>query len=473
MDKKFLVAVTACPTGIAHTFMAESALRKAADSLGVEIRVETDGASGVGSPLTEEEIARCHAVIIAADKVVDLERFKGKPMLKVSVGDGVRKAKELIEVALNTSLPIYGYEDVAKSIPVESKEKPILSNAKIQFDAKNIGSYLYRVLMSGVSNMLPFVVVGGVLVAISFLFGINSSSPQDPTFNIWAAKIKYIGGTALSFMVVIFSGFIAQAIAGRNGFVAGMVGGAVASAVGAGFLGGVISGFLAGFLILGLIKATIKLPKSLEGLKSIFILPLLGSIVVGLIMISLGEPLSNVNKSLMATLSGFNQSNPVLLGLIIGSMMAFDMGGPVNKAAYVTGTMLLGSENYTFMAGVMAAGMTPPLVTALATTIFAKHFDEEERTNGMVNYIMSATFISEGAIPFAARNPLIVIPIFMLSSSISAILTYLFKVAVKAPHGGLLILPLTTNALQWVLSILIGSLVGAVIFGFLKKAKKI
>lgn len=471
MEKKFLVAVTACPISVAHTFMAEAALIKHAALLNVEIRVETNGASGVGNCLTNEEIARADAVIIVSDKELDMERFKDKPILKANVKDGIRKAKYLIDSALNTPLPIYRHDIQDKPIETNDQEKPVSPNSKSKI--KRTITYIYYVLISGVSNMLPFVVAGGVLIAISFLFGINSADPQDPSFNVWASKIKYVGGAAFSFIVVIFSGFIAQAIAGRNGFVTGMVGGVVASTIGAGFLGGLISGFLAGFIIKGLMHATSNLPKSQVGLKSIFIFPAIGSLIVGIIMIYLSEPLGSINRSMVGLLSILEQTNPIVLGLFVGSMMAFDMGGPVNKIVYITATMLLGSQNYTFMAGVMAAGMTPPLVTAFATTIFAKHFNREERASGRLNYLMSAAFITEGAIPFAARKPLVVIPVFMLASSIAAILTYAFKVAVIAPHGGLLLLPLTTNAVQWVISILVGSLVGAIIFGLLKRAKKV
>lgn len=451
---KKIIAVTGCPTGIAHTFMAEEALKKAAEELGVEIKVETNGAIGIEHELTEQDIAEAVGVIVASDKDARTDRFIGKPIIETSVVNGIRKPKELIQNVLDGKAPIKGGVATNKT---ESSNDGIGN--------KSLSRDIYKHLMNGVSHMLPFVVAGGVLIAISFLWGIYSYDPASPQYNATAAMIKSIGGQAFAIIVPIFTAYIADSIAGRPGMVAGFVGGLIASATGAGFLGGIIAGFFAGYLMLYCKKLLSGLPKQFEGLKSIFILPIIGILVTGVLMTLLGEPVAAINNGIMGWLASLEQANPILLGIIIGCMSAFDFGGPVNKAAYLTGTMLLAQGNYYFMAGVSAACITPPLVIAIATTLFKDKFDEEERAAGLVNYILGFTHITEGAIPFAAKDPLRVIPILMVGSSISSVLTYVMKIQVPAPHGGFLILPLVSSPVLWVGAILVGSVAGAVLYG--------
>lgn len=334
----------------------------------------------------------------------------------------------------------------------------------------NIGRQIYKHLMNGVSHMLPFVVGGGVLVAISFLWGIYSSDPASEQYSQIAATLNSVGGTAMGLMVPILSGFIADSISKRPGLVAGFVGGMIALSGGTGFLGGIVSGFLAGYVVLLLSRMLKGMPRSLEGLKAIFILPVLGVVITGVGMVLLSQPMEAINNGMMSFLAGFQHSNPIVLGLIVGCMSAFDMGGPVNKAAYVTGTALLAQGNTEFMAGVSAACIAPPLITSVAVLLFPKYFDKEERNSGIVNIILGSTHITEGAIPFAAKDPLRVLPIMMLGSSIAAVLTYMFGVQVPAPHGGFLVLPVVTHGFQWVLSILVGSAVGGVLLGLVRKA---
>lgn len=455
---KKIIAVTGCPTGIAHTFMAEESLKKAAKEMGVEIKVETNGAIGIENELTEKDIKEADGVIIASDKDARVDRFVGKAIIETSVQDGIHKPKELIQNILD------GKAKIKKS----SNERIIKSENEEIIGKESFGRGIYKHLMNGVSHMLPFVVAGGVLIAMSFLWGIFSADPTSDQYNEIAAMIKGIGGTAFSMIVPIFTAYIASSIAGRPGMVAGFVGGLMADATGAGFLGGIIAGFFAGYLMLGLIKLLKGLPRQFEGLKSIFLLPILGILATGILMTLLGEPVAYVNTTIMDWLASLESASPIMLGLVIGCMCAFDFGGPVNKAAYLTGTMLLAQGNYFFMAGVSAACITPPLVIALSTTLFKKQFNEEDRAAGLVNYILGFTHITEGAIPFAAKDPLRVIPILMAGSSVSAILTYLMKVQVPAPHGGFLILPLVDKGFIWVGCILIGSLVGAVLYGLYK-----
>ncbi|BAV03254.1 fructose-specific PTS transporter subunit EIIC [Lactococcus formosensis] len=454
-----IIAATGCPTGIAHTFMAQEALEAAAKKAGVSIKVETHGQIGVENELTNEDIRHAEAVIIAADKDVHAERFAGKRVIEVSVSAGIKEADHLIKEALAGKGKIK--DGTATS-----------ENTSTAPDVSKIGHSIYKNLMNGVSHMLPFVVAGGVLIAISFaVWGIHSAEPDHATYNATAAMIKDIGGQAMGMMVPILSAFIAESIAKRPALVAGLIGGIVANAGGAGFLGGILSGFLAGYLILFLQKLLRKMPKSLDGLKAVFILPVLGVAIVGIAMYLLAAPMEAINQSMMNFLAGFENSNPIVLGLIVGSMCAFDMGGPVNKAAYVTGTALLAQGNYSFMAGVSAACIAPPLITSIATLVFRKYYNTEERNAGIVNLILGSTHITEGAIPFAAKNPLIILPIFMVGSSIASILTYLFGVKVPAPHGGFLVLPVVTGAFQWVLSILIGSAVGGILLGLYQKRR--
>lgn len=420
MSEFKLIAATGCPTGIAHTFMAQEALEQAAKEKGVSIKVETHGQVGVENELTPAEIAGAKAVIIAADKDVQAERFAGKRVIEVSVADGIKKADQLIADALA------GKGQIKGGTKIESAE---LSS---DTEGESFGRQVYRHLMNGVSHMLPFVVAGGVLVAISFL---------------------------------------AESIAKRPGFVAGFVGGMMAVNGGSGFLGGIIAGFAAGYIVLGLMKLFEKLPKSLDGLKAIFLYPVFGVFLTGMVMAVVNSPMAWVNKSLMAWLGAFENANPLVLGVIVGCMCAFDMGGPVNKAAYVTGTALLAQGNTTFMAGVSAACIAPPLITFVATTAFRKYYDENDRNAGLANLILGSTHITEGAIPFAAKDPLRMLPTFMLGSSIAAILTYMWKVKVPAPHGGFLVLPVVTHAFLWVLAIAIGAIVAGIIMGFIQKSK--
>ncbi|MBF7982023.1 MULTISPECIES: PTS fructose transporter subunit IIC [Rahnella] len=462
--EKFFVAVTGCPTGIAHTFMAEAALKKAAEKAGAEIRVETNGAVGIENALTAEEIARADMVILASDKAVEMARFDGKPLIRASVGHGVKKATELVARAMAGEEDVYRHEQIA----TPDHEKPAAEKAERQ----GAGRSVYISLMNGVSNMLPFVVAGGVLIAISFFWGIYSFDPTSVQYNPIAASLFKLGKLSFSLMVPVFTAFIAYSISNRPGFVAGFVGGLLATDIGAGFLGGIIAGFFAGYFMKWMLHITRSFPRSLEGFKSIFLMPLIGVLVVGTFMLSAGSTIAALNKGMMVWLAGLEHANPLLLGIVIGCMSAFDLGGPVNKAAYVTGTMLLAEQgNALFMAGVMTASMVPPLVIAFATVMFRKYFEKEEQAAGLVNFILSATFIAEGAIPFAAKDPLRVIPILMLSASIGATLTFFFKVAVPAPHGGLIILPLVTHGLLWVMAILSGGLTGGIIYGLYRKAK--
>lgn len=444
-----LLGVTGCPTGIAHTFMAEKALKAAAGKLGCQIKVETNGAIGVENALTESDIKGADAIIVASDKSVDLDRFNGKPVLEVSVGDGVSKAEELVQACLDGKVPVRRGAVIQNLNPGQNQ---------------NAARQIYKHLMNGVSHMLPLVVAGGVLIAISFLWGIYSFDPASEQYNPVAAMIKSVGGYSMGLMVTVLSGFIAQSIGGRPGLLAGLVGGAIAAGTDAGFLGGIVAGFLSGYLSQGVVRSLRRLPRQLEGLKSIFIVPIVTIGGVGILMMLFAQPCSALNQWMMAALTKIQNTSPVLLGIVIGCMCAFDMGGPVNKAAYVTGTVLLGQGNYYFMAGVSAACITPPLVLAIAATIRRNRFSEEDRTAALVNYVLGFTHITEGAIPFAAKNPLKVIPILMLSSSISAITTYLMKVEVPAPHGGFLILGLVNKPVVWVICILLGSFVGAVFY---------
>lgn len=454
-----LLGVTGCPTGIAHTFMAEKALREAAGKLGCQIKVETNGAIGVENQLTEADIASADAIIVACDKNVDLERFNGKPVLEVPVAEGVSKAEALVQACLDGKVPVRKGNKQVSSNPVHGQ-------GQSQGQGQSVGHQIYKHLMNGVSHMLPLVVAGGVLIAISFLWGIYSFDPTSDQYNAFAALLKSVGGYAMGLMVPVLSAYIAESIGGRPGLIAGFVGGMIASSTDAGFLGGIVAGFLAGYFALGVIKALKGLPRQLEGLKSIFMVPIVTVGIVGIFMMLFSQPCAALNHWMMNALAGLQDSNPVVLGIVIGCMSAFDMGGPVNKAAYVTGTVLLGQGNYLFMAGVSAACITPPLVFAIAATVKKNRFSEDDRAAALVNYILGCTHITEGAIPFAAKNPLKVLPILMIASSISAVTTYIMKIEVPAPHGGFLILGLVNKPFVWVMCILLGSVVGAILYIF-------
>ncbi|MBC1521172.1 PTS transporter subunit EIIA [Listeria aquatica] len=451
-----IIAATGCPTGIAHTFMAQEALEKAAADRGVTIKVETHGQEGIQNELTQAEIDAADVVIIAADKDVRKERFSGKKVIDVSVGRGIKEAPELIQKALSDTIPVYHATGGASisSANQSAEEKP------------SFWHQIYVYLMNGVSHMLPVVVAGGVMVAISFMFGINSADPKSAEYNEFAFYLKSIGGIAMNLMVPILSAYIAEAIAKRPGLIIGFITGMIAFTNGTGFLGGIVGGFLAGYVMLGLSHLLKGLPKQLDGLKSIFLFPVLGIFIAGLSMWLLSTPMETINKGMMDFLAGFQDSNPILLGLIVGAMCAFDMGGPVNKAAYVTGTALLAQGNYFFMAGVSAACIAPPLATGFAVLFARKAYSADERSAGYVNFLLGSTHITEGAIPFAAKKPLVVIPFLMIGSAIAAILTYLFQVQVPAPHGGFIVLPIVTHSLLWVFAILLGSIVAGALMAW-------
>ena len=449
---KKLLGVTGCPTGIAHTYMAEEALKEAAEKLGAEMKVETNGAVGVENELTAEDIAECDGIIVACDKNVDMDRFNGKPVIEVPVSDGISKAEELVQKMLDGNVSVRGGEVKAAG-----------SEKKAEEGKDSIGHQIYKHLMNGVSHMLPFVVAGGVLTAISFLWGIYSADPTNAQYNEIAATIKTVGGTSMGMMVPVLAAFIAQSIGDRPGMIAGFVGGMIANTTGSGFIGAIIAGFFAGYLCKFVVNALKGLPRQLEGLKSIFFIPIITVAIVGILMQITAGPVSGINKGMMDFLAGLQNSSPIILGLAVGCMSAFDMGGPINKAAYVTGTTLLAQGNFYFMA-VSAACITPPLIIALAATFAPKKFTKSDRAAGLVNYVLGFTHITEGAIPFAAKDPVRVLPILMAGSSISAILSYVMKVQVPAPHGGFLILPLVHPAVTWVLCILAGSVVGAVLY---------
>lgn len=457
--KKKIVAVTACPTGIAHTYMAADSLKAKASELGVEIKVETNGSGGAKNILTKDDIADAVAVIVAADTRVEMNRFKGKHVIQVAVADGIRRPVELIEKAINQDAPIFQGEANKEEESSHSQKQGLAS--------------FYKHLMNGVSNMLPFVVGGGILIAISFMFGFNASNPDDPTYHPIAESLMTIGGgNAFGLIVPVLAGFIALSIADRPGFAPGMVGGMMAASGGAGFLGGIIAGFLAGYVVVGLKKALSELPRSLEGIKSILLFPLLGIAITGFIMIyAINGPVGKINSGITSWLTDLGTGNAILLGIVLGLMMSFDMGGPINKAAYVFGTGLLANGVYEPMAAVMAAGMVPPLAIALATTLFKNKFSKEDKDAGKANYIMGLSFITEGAIPFAAADPIRVIPSMMVGSAVAGALSMMFGIGLRAPHGGFFVVPLVENGvLQYIIAILAGSLLSALLLGFLKKS---
>lgn len=486
MAKFDIIAATGCPTGIAHTFMAKEALEKAAAERGLTIKVETHGQVGVENELTKSEIAGAKAVVVAADKDVQAERFAGKPMVSVGVSKAlsVEAAGKLIDHALAAK----GDDTVAAAADVEDEVE----------EKESIGHVIYKHLMNGVSHMLVFVVAGGVLTAVSFLWGITSFDSTAADYNSFAALLKIIGGIAMNLMVPVLSAYIAESIGKRPALVPGFVAGMIAiqglpvnadtgmidaggAGVGFGFLGGIVGGFLAGYVILLLEKVFAGLPKNLDGLKAIFLYPLFSTAIVGLVMLGISGPMAAINTAMMDFLKGLSASGAVVLGLAIGCMCAFDMGGPVNKAAYVTGTAMLtealaagvGTDTYNFgtnfMAAVSAACIVPPLITTFAVVVGKKYFSQEDHDAGIVNLILGCTHITEGAIPFMTKNIWPVMPIMMLGSSIASILTIMFNVHDPAPHGGFLVLPVVENGPLWVLAILIGAVVGGILFVAFKK----
>lgn len=486
MAKFDIIAATGCPTGIAHTFMAKEALEKAAAERGLTIKVETHGQVGVENELTKSEIAGAKAVVVAADKDVQAERFAGKRMVSVGVSKAlsVEAAGKLIDRALAAK----GDDSVAAAADVEDEVE----------EKESIGHIIYKHLMNGVSHMLVFVVAGGVLTAVSFLWGITSFDSTASDYNSFAAMLKIIGGIAMNLMVPVLSAYIAESIGKRPALVPGFVAGMIAiqglpvnaetgmidaggAGVGFGFLGGIVGGFLAGYVILLLEKVFSKLPKNLDGLKAIFLYPLFSTAIVGLVMLGISGPMAAINTAMMDFLKGLSASGAIVLGLAIGCMCAVDMGGPVNKAAYVTGTAMLtealaagvGTDTYNFgtnfMAAVSAACIVPPLITTFAVIVGKKYFSQEDHDAGVVNLILGCTHITEGAIPFMTKNIWPVMPIMMLGSSIASILTIMFNVHDPAPHGGFLVLPVVENGPLWVLAILIGAVVGGILFVAFKK----
>ena len=486
MAKFDIIAATGCPTGIAHTFMAKEALEKAAAERGLTIKVETHGQVGVENELTKSEIAGAKAVVVAADKDVQAERFAGKPMVSVGVSKAlsVEAAGKLIDRALAAK----GDSSVAAAADVEDEVE----------EKESIGHVIYKHLMNGVSHMLVFVVAGGVLTAVSFLWGITSFDSTASDYNTFAAMLKIVGGIAMNLMVPVLSAYIAESIGKRPALVPGFVAGMIAiqglpvnaetgmidaggAGVGFGFLGGIVGGFLAGYVILLLEKVFSGLPKNLNGLKAIFLYPLFSTAIVGLVMLGISGPMAAINTAMMDFLKGLSASGAVVLGLAIGCMCAVDMGGPVNKAAYVTGTAMLtealaagvGTDTYNFgtnfMAAVSAACIVPPLITTFAVVVGKKYFSQEDHDAGIVNLILGCTHITEGAIPFMTKNIWPVMPIMMLGSSIASILTIMFNVHDPAPHGGFLVLPVVENGPLWVLAILIGAVVGGILFVAFKK----
>lgn len=486
-DRPYIVAVTACTTGIAHTYMAEEALKKQAAEMGVDIKVETNGASGVGNKLTAEDIKKAAGVIIAADKAVDMPRFNGKPLVSRPVAAGIKQAEELINIILDGKASAYTATEGAAT--VESSEK------------LSLGKAFYKHLMSGVSQMLPFVIGGGILIALAFLFDGALGVPQDSlgslgSYHEIAAMFMKIGGAAFGFMLPLLAGYIAYSIAEKPGLVAGFVAGAIASSglafgkipyaaggeetlalagVSSGFLGALVGGFLAGGVVLVLRNALRNLPKSLQGLNAILLLPLLGTAITGFLMFFVNIPMAAINTGMNNFLAGLEGSSAILLGLVLGGMMAVDMGGPVNKAAYVFGTGTLAATvadgGSVAMAAVMAGGMVPPLAVFVATLLFKDKFTQEERNSGLTNIVMGLSFITEGAIPFGAADPARAIPSFIAGSALAGALVGLSGIQLMAPHGGIFVIALTSNPLLYIAYVLIGAVVSGVLYGALRKAK--
>lgn len=457
-----ILAVTACPTGIAHTFMAAESLEQHAKKRGISIKVETNGSGGAKNILTDAEIAAADGIIVAADKNVAMARFNGKKVVITKVADGINKADELIDRALKGDAPVYH----ASGSDTEE------SAADVQ--GESLGRQIYKHLMNGVSHMLPFVVGGGILIALAFLFDDYSIDPKNFGSNTPLAKFfKDIGGASFGFMLPVLAGFISMSIADRPGLAVGFVGGALAGTTGSGFLGALIAGFLGGYIVNFLKKASKCLPESLEGIKPMLIYPFFGILIMGFIsLFIIAPPVSAINGWMVDTLKNIDPSARIFMGMIVAGMMAVDMGGPINKAAYVTGTGLLASGEFHVMAAVMAGGMVPPLAIALCTTFFKNRFTESERKAGVTNYVMGLSFITEGAIPFAAADPLRVIPSCVVGSAVTGALTMAFDCTLRAPHGGIFVVPTIGNPLMYLVSILVGAVVGCVILSILKKPLK-
>lgn len=462
---KKILAVTACPTGIAHTYMAAEKLNERAKERGIQLKVETNGSSGVKNRLTDAEIAEADAIIVAADTKVEMARFAGKPVIQTKVGKAIYETDDLLDRAIGGDAPEYKHD--------RTKEDANDGDSKGGF---------YKHLMNGVSNMLPFVVGGGILIAISFFWGINASDPSSPDYNEFAAMLNTIGGgNAFFLMVPVLAGFIAMSIAERPGFAPGMIGGLIAITVtgveeasgGSGFLGGLIAGFLAGYVTLLVKKAFSVLPDALEGLKPVLFFPVFSIAITGIIMMLVNPQLTKVYTAISSFLESLGGTNLVLVGLLLGGMMAIDMGGPVNKAAYTFGIAMLDAQNFNFMATVMAAGMVPPLGMAIATTLFKNKFTKPEREAGKTAYVLGACFITEGVIPFAAADPARVIPACVAGAAATGALVMLFDIGLRAPHGGVFVMGLVdggiTKVLFYALAIIAGAVITAIVAGLLKK----
>ena len=459
-----LLAVTACPTGIAHTYMAAEGLEKAAKAKNCFIKIETRGSGGAKNVITDQEIAEADCIIVTADTQVPLDRFDGKKVIIRQVSDGISKADELVDLALSGNVPVYHAAEGAKT---EVKS------------SGGIGHQIYAQLMNGVSHMLPFVIGGGILIAIAFLIdGLSidiNSLPADQRANFGtitpiAAMFKQIGGVAFGFMLPVLAGFIAMAIGDRPALALGFVGGMIAASGKSGFLGALVAGFVAGYLILALRKACDKLPTALEKIAPVLIYPVVGILVMGLLMMYIVEPIMGaINTGIFNALTGMGSSSKVVLGLVLGGMMAIDMGGPFNKAAYVFGTAAIAAGNYDIMAAVMIGGMTPPCAIALATILFKDKFTKEERESGPTNFIMGLAFITEGAIPYAAADPLHVLPACIAGSAVAGAISMFFGCTLMAPHGGIFVFPVVGNALMYLVALVVGTAVSAVLLGLLKK----
>ena len=466
-DDVFIVAVTACPTGIAHTYMAAEAIEKKAKELGYQVKVETRGSGGAKNVLTDDEIAKAAGVIVACDTNVPTDRFDGKKVIECQVSDGINKAEELIKRIAAGDAPVF-----------KASGKKEASHSSVG-GKESVGHQIYKHLMNGVSHMLPFVVGGGILIAIAFLidgFSVDLNSlPADQRANFGtitqaAAMFKGIGGTAFGFMLPILAGFIAMSIADRPGLAVGFVGGSIAANGTSGFLGALVAGFVAGYIVLLLKKVFSKLPESLDGMKPVLLYPLLGIFLIGVIMQFVVEPpIGALNTAINNGLNGLNGASAVVLGVLLGGMMAIDMGGPVNKAAYVFGTASIAAGNYNIMAAVMIGGMVPPLAIALATIFFKNKFTAEERKAGPTNFIMGLSFITEGAIPFAASDPLHVLPACAVGSAVAGGLSMAFGCTLMAPHGGIFVVPTIGNPLMYLVALVIGAFIACGLLGLLKK----
>lgn len=454
-----VLAVTGCPTGIAHTYMAAESLERKAKELGISLKVEKNGASGVKDALTTEEIAHAKTIIVASDRQVEMARFNGKPIIQTKVANGINKAEELLTQAMSGTAPIYTASEAEQKLATTDM-------------TDSIGRQIYKHLMNGVSHMLPFVIGGGILIALAFLF--DTFDPANPSNfgsgTALSAFLMQIGGASFGFMLPVLAGYIAMSIADRPGLAAGFVGGLLANQGGSGFLGALIAGFAAGYLVLLVKKLVSGLPESLEGTKPVLFYPVLGVLFIGIaITFIINPPVSALNEWLMTSLQTMGTTSRVLLGLIFGAMMSVDMGGPVNKAAYVIGTGALATGEYGIMAAVMAGGMVPPLAIALCTTFFPNRFTEAERKSGVTNYIMGLSFITEGAIPFAAADPIRVLPACIIGAGTAGALSMFFECTLRAPHGGIFVVPTIGNPLLYLASIAIGAIIACLILAIAKK----